>query len=170
MDAWPRAWIAWPRAWRGSAPDDGMRRVEADVLVVGGGLAALRAAFDALGAGARVALAVKGKAGRSGSSAMTSAGYSAAFASAGDSPERHERDTLTGGKGINDARLVRIMTAEAPERLRELEALGGRLAHTDAGERQVSPSGDHSLPRVFVAANHTGRDFTEPLAAAVAGR
>ena len=50
-----------------------MRRIETDVLVVGGGLAALRAAYDALFSGARVALAVKGKAGRSGSSAMTSA-------------------------------------------------------------------------------------------------
>ena len=147
-----------------------MRRIETDVLVVGGGLAALRAAYDALGAGARVALAVKGKAGRSGSSAMTSAGYSAARATAGDSPEQHYRDTLAGGKGINDAHLVRIMTEEGPEKLRELEAMGARLAFTEEGEHQVNPSGDHSVPRVFVTENHTGRDFTEPLTAAVVAR
>src|SRR5690348_8673330 len=92
--------------------------VETDVLVVGGGLAALRAAYDALRAGARVALAVKGKSGRSGSSAMTSAGYSSAVSEL-DSPEQHLADTLEGGRGINDARLVSIMAEEAPLRLQE---------------------------------------------------
>jgi fumarate reductase (CoM/CoB) subunit A len=146
-----------------------MRHVETDVLVVGGGLAALRAAYDALGAGARVALAVKGKAGRSGSSAMTSAGYSAASGTADDTPDQHYRDTLAGGKGINDEHLVRVMTEEGPGRLAELEALGAKLAYTD-GQRQVNPSGDHSSPRVFVTANHSGRDFTEPLTDAVVAR
>jgi fumarate reductase (CoM/CoB) subunit A len=147
-----------------------VKRIDTDVLVVGGGLAALRAAYDALGAGARVTLAVKGKAGRSGSSAMTSAGYSAAFDSADDSPEQHYLDTLAGGKGINDARLARIMTEEGPQKLRELEAMGAPLAYSDSGERLVNPSGDHSRARVFVAANHTGRDFTDALAAAVVAR
>jgi fumarate reductase (CoM/CoB) subunit A len=144
--------------------------LEAEVLVVGGGLAALRAAYEALGAGASVAVAVKGKAGRSGSSAMTSAGYSAAEVSLGDSPRRHLLDTLAGGRGLNDPELARIMTEEGPERLHELEAMGAPLAHTESGARLVNPSGDHSIPRVYVTENHSGRDFTEPLAAAVRAR
>ncbi len=101
---------------------------------------------------------------------MTSAGYSAASGSADDSPEQHYRDTLAGGKGINDEHLVRIMTEEGPARLAELETLGARLAYGEDGQRRVNPSGDHSVPRVFVAANHTGRDFTEPLTDAVVAR
>ena len=50
-----------------------------DVLVLGGGLAALRAAVAARRAGASVAVAVKGKLGRSGGSAMTSGGYAVAL-------------------------------------------------------------------------------------------
>ena len=53
---------------------------ETDVLVVGGGLAALRAALSAREAGARVLVAVKRKLGQSGSSANTSGGFAAACA------------------------------------------------------------------------------------------
>jgi len=136
--------------------------IDTDVLVVGGGLAALRAAYDALRGGARVTLAVKGKAARSGSSSMTSAGYSAALTE-GDSPERHYVDTLDGGRGINNAQLVQIVSQEAPERLRELLGFGGVLALND-GKPVIHPSGDHSMARTVVAANYSGRDFTEPLA------
>lgn len=146
-----------------------LNEIRADVLVVGGGLAALRAAYDALGAGAHVVLAVKGKAGRSGSSAMTSAGYSSAVGET-DSPERHYEDTITGGKGINDAALVRIVAEEAPEKLRELIALGAPLAVDTEGGYQINPSGDHSIARTVAAANHTGRDFTDPLTQAVIDR
>jgi succinate dehydrogenase/fumarate reductase flavoprotein subunit len=143
-----------------------MTEVETDVLVVGGGLAALRAAYDALKAGARVVLAVKGKAGRSGSSAMTSAGYSTAL-SASDSADRYFTDTMKGGRGINDPKLVRILAEEGPQRLSELVELGAPLGLDEAGTWRVFPSGDHSVPRTVSAANHTGTDFTAPLTEAV---
>jgi fumarate reductase (CoM/CoB) subunit A len=143
-----------------------MTEVETDVLVVGGGLAALRAAYDALKAGARVVLAVKGKAGRSGSSAMTSAGYSTAL-SASDSAETYFTDTMKGGRGINDPKLVRILAEEGPQRLSELVELGAPLGLDEAGTWRVFPSGDHSVPRTVSAANHTGTDFTAPLTDAV---
>jgi fumarate reductase (CoM/CoB) subunit A len=145
---------------------DIVAEVEADVLVVGGGLAALRCALDARRAGARVAVAVKGRLGRSGSSAMTSAGYSAVV-DAPDEPALHRTDTLTGGRGLNDARLVDVMTSEAPERLRELVALGAPLALEQDGSWVVHPSGDHSIARTVVAASFRGLDFTLPLAAEV---
>jgi fumarate reductase (CoM/CoB) subunit A len=110
-------------------------------------------------------IAVKGKLGRSGSSAMTSAGYSSAVTDA-DSPESHRSDTLKGGRMINDPELVAIMAEEAPGRLEELVELGGELALVD-GMRVVHPSGDHAVPRTVVAANFKGLDFTLPLAQAV---
>jgi fumarate reductase (CoM/CoB) subunit A len=143
-----------------------LREIETDVLVVGGGLAALRSAYDALRAGARVTIAVKGKAGRSGSSAMTSAGYSTPQ-SESDSAEAYFEDTMRGGRGINDPKLVRILAEEGPRRLSELVALGAPLGTDDGGAWRIFPSGDHSVPRTVSAANHTGRDFTEPLTAAV---
>ena len=143
-----------------------MRSLETDVLVVGGGLAALRSAYDALRAGARVTVAVKGKAGRSGSSAMTSAGYSTPQ-SEPDSAEAYFEDTMRGGRGINDPKLVRILAEEGPRRLSELVALGAPLGTDEHGAWRIIPSGDHSIPRTVSAANHTGRDFTEPLTASV---
>ncbi len=134
---------------------------------MGGGLAALRSAYDALKAGADVTMAVKGRAGRSGSSAKTSAGYSSVIA-VDDSPEDHLRDMLTSGRGINDPRLARIVAEEAPLRLRELVELGAPLAMQD-GEPVVHPSGDHSVPRTSVAEHFIGLDFTQPLVAAVTG-
>ena len=143
-----------------------MTEIETDVLVVGGGLAALRAAYDALLCRARVVLAVKGKAGRSGSSATTSAGYSTPQ-SESDSADVYFEDTIKGGRGINDAKLVRILADEGPKRLAELVALGAPIGVTENGERRIFPSGDHSVPRTVSAANHIGRDFTEPLTEAV---
>jgi fumarate reductase (CoM/CoB) subunit A len=143
-----------------------MREVRADVLVVGGGLAALRCAWEARQAGARVAVAVKGQLGRSGSSAMTSAGYSAVVASP-DTASLHASDTLAGGRALNDARLVELMTAEAPARREELLTLGARLDVGEGGGWVVHPSGDHSIPRTVVAASFRGLEFTLPLADAV---
>ena len=143
-----------------------MIEIETDVLVVGGGLAALRAAYDALLSGARVMLAVKGKAGRSGSSAMTSAGYSTAL-SESDSSDTYFEDTMKGGHGINDPKLVRILAEEGPQRLAELVALGAPLGVTETGAWRIIPSGDHRVPRTVSAANHIGRDFTDPLTEAV---
>jgi fumarate reductase (CoM/CoB) subunit A len=140
--------------------------LETDVLVVGGGLAALRCAYEARRRGARVAIAVKGRLGRSGSSAMTSAGYSAVI-DPSDSAQLHVDDTLLGGRGLNDARLVEIMAEEAPARREDLLALGGSMAVEHDGSLVVHPSGDHTIPRTAVAASFRGLDLTLPLAAAV---
>jgi fumarate reductase (CoM/CoB) subunit A len=140
--------------------------LETDVLVVGGGLAALRCAYEARLRGARVAIAVKGRLGRSGSSAMTSAGYSAVI-DPSDSAQLHVEDTLAGGRGLNDARLVEIMAEEAPARRDDLLALGGSMALEHDGSLVVHPSGDHTIPRTAVAASFRGLDLTLPLAAAV---
>jgi len=149
----------------------GIRELETDVLILGGGLAALRAAIAAASAGARVAVMTKGTAGRAGSSAITSAGFSVAIGQTdpADSPESHFADTIRGG-GVNRRRLVEIFCAEAPARFWEMVSWGVEFER-DAGTGRIlqHPSGDHSHPRTAVCLQHKGIGMTLPLRAAAAG-
>jgi fumarate reductase (CoM/CoB) subunit A len=137
---------------------------DTDVLVLGGGLAALRAAWEAARLGARVTVCVKGKLGRCGSSAITSGGYAVTHPAITprDSWDRHYADTLVGGALINDRRLARVMCQEAGERVEDLLRLGVPFARNN-GAYRLSPSGDHSLPRVLVPVHMRGTDLTLPL-------
>ncbi len=151
------------------------RREEMDVLIVGGGLAALRAAIAASeDPGLRVGVAVKRKLGRSGSSANTTAGYAAVLPEGGvkdvlefpegtmaknDSIETHYQDTMSGGKWVNDSHLARLVCEEAPARLRELLEWGVELKQSD-GHLLKTPSGDHTFARVMGPKNSLGLDMT----------
>jgi fumarate reductase (CoM/CoB) subunit A len=149
----------------------GVRELETDVLILGGGLAALRAAIAAISAGAQVAIMTKGTAGRAGSSAITSAGFSVAIgqADSADSPESHFADTMRGG-GINRRRLVEIFCAEAPARFWEMVSWGVEFEREPGTGRIVQhASGDHTHPRTAVCAQHKGIGMTLPLRAAAAG-
>jgi fumarate reductase (CoM/CoB) subunit A len=137
----------------------------ADVLVIGAGLAGLRAALAAKQAGAaRVLLAVKGKAGRSGSSAMTTAAYAGVFPGGDptDSAALHTADTLRGGARIADPELVAALCEGAAWGISALEAAGGAFQR-DGDHYKVTPSGDHSRARVLLAPNNQGTDYTVPL-------
>jgi fumarate reductase (CoM/CoB) subunit A len=148
--------------------DCGFEEIETDVLVVGGGLAALRAALAARAAGARVLVAVKRRLGKSGSSANTSGGYAAAWSELDDldDPELHYQDTIIGGGWVNDRTLVRALADEAPRRLQELWEIGAEFRKRD-GRYHLSPSGDHRRPRVLVPVHMIGTDMTLPLRDAV---
>jgi fumarate reductase (CoM/CoB) subunit A len=139
-----------------------------DVLVVGGGLAALRAAWSARLAGARVLVAVKRKLGQSGSSANTSGGFAAASPDLdpADDAWQHYADTIVGGGFVNERVLARALADEAPARLRELIDAGARFQRRNGGY-YLSPSGDHRHPRVLVPEHIRGTDLTLPLRAAV---
>ena len=142
--------------------------IETDVLVVGGGLAALRAALSARAAGARVLVAVKRKAGRSGCSANTSGGYAAAwdFLDELDNARLHYEDTVIGSGWVSERALVSAMAEEAPRRLQELFDIGAKFRMRE-GRYHLSPSGDHRRPRVLVPENMRGTDMTLPLREAV---
>ena len=143
-----------------------MKRLDTDVLVIGGGLAGLRAAIAARRSGARVLVAVKGKLGRSGSSAMTTAGYAVACTDdgSGDRVGQHIDDTLRGGCGIGEHDLVAALCASAADELHYLGSLGVGFEMEDQSLRR-SPSGDHSRPRMVVPTNHIGTDITLPMVA-----
>jgi aspartate oxidase len=141
---------------------------ETDVLVVGGGLAALRAAWSARLAGARVLVVVKRKLGQSGSSANTSGGFAVADPglNPADGADQHYADTIVGGGHVNDRGLVRALAEEAPARLAELMAVGVQFQRR-GGRYYLSASGDHRHPRVLVPLHVRGTDITLPLRAAV---
>ena len=139
-----------------------------DVLVVGGGLAALAAAISARSTGADVALVVKRRAGRSGSSALTTGGYAAVVpdSPSGDDVAGHIRDTIASGKGIGEEHLIDILCSEGPRSVDELLELGGHFLRLEDGSLHVTGSGDHSAPRSLLAEHRIGVDFTMPLASA----
>jgi len=138
-----------------------LQTAECDVLVVGGGLAAMRAALEAARIGTRVIVACKRKVGRSGSSASTTGGYAAPVTEE-DTWKHHLRDTLRGGANVGDPRLATALCMEALGRLMDLERAGA-VFHKRDGRFSVSPSGDHSRPRVVVPLHYRGPDLTLPL-------
>jgi fumarate reductase (CoM/CoB) subunit A len=136
-----------------------------DVVVVGGGLAALQSAIAAAERGARTVIVSKRRVGKSGCSAMTSAGIAAVIPGLvpGDDVASHILDTFVGGYGIADPALVELLCSEVPERIRELDQRGGRFARS-GNTYKLSASGDHSQLRSVGAERHRGTDFTLPLA------
>ncbi len=142
-----------------------MRRIQTEVLVIGGGGMAGRAAIEAGRQGARVTLVMKGEFGRSGTSAAKvaeAAGYNVAdgVVDPADSPAEHLRDILAAAAGTCDERLARIVAEEAPASLRELERLGIPF-HMD-GDRYLEVVGCFaSRPRMHIIPGHA-----EPIVAA----
>ena len=104
-------------------------RIKTDVLVVGGGGAAARAALEAARRGASVRLVSKGRLGAAGLTATAWSEILAIGAALGhtdprDTPEAHYRDTMAGGEGFCDPRLVRVLAEDAPARVMDLVELG----------------------------------------------
>src|SRR5918911_3402887 len=108
-------------------------RVSFDVLVVGSGASGLAAALSAERAGAKVALVTKGSL-QSCNSAKAQGGIQAAFGG-DDSPEQHAEDVWKSSHETADRRLVEILTGEAPDAIRWLEALGVRFTRENGGYR-----------------------------------
>jgi fumarate reductase (CoM/CoB) subunit A len=103
--------------------------IDADVVVVGGGGAGLRAAYDAAASSARTVLVLKGRLTASGATAFgvaELAGFSVPDGAGDplDSPDVHFEDIMRVGQGCNDARLVRVLVDEAESALTDLERWG----------------------------------------------
>ena len=95
---------------------------ETDILIIGTGGAGLRAAAEAHEKGIKVLLVSKSRAGYNNCTIVAGAGYLAAVG--GMTPEEHMERTLSVGKGVNDPRLVEVLTEEGGERVLELEKYG----------------------------------------------
>ncbi len=124
----------------------------ADVLIVGGGVAALRAAVAACEAGASVLLCAKGIAGRSGNTVVSTADISAYIPELGvdDSEEIFAADTLGSGASIADDELVRLLAERSGPSLLDLERHGITLLRDSKGIDRTRGAG-HSRARTYRA-------------------
>ena len=130
----------------------GLEAQSADVVVVGGGAAGLRAAIEAAEMGCSVTLVTKGQAARSGATAMASPSYQAAFAMEDerDSVEIAFEDTCFEGRYLGDENLIWTLTSEATERAMELHNWGLKFRKREDGKfLQVIHPG-HSFERNLV--------------------
>ncbi|WP_433540562.1 L-aspartate oxidase [Streptosporangium sandarakinum] len=138
-----------------TAPSPGWT-VEADVVVVGSGVAGLTLAlrYAALDPAARVLVVTKDVL-SSGSTRWAQGGI-AAVLDPGDTPEEHLSDTLLAGVGLCDTEAVRAMVTEGPDALRRLIATGARFDTDAAGGLQLTREGGHRRDRIV----HAGGDAT----------
>ena len=151
------------------------KSMETDVLVIGGGGAGLRAAYEAAKSGLRVTLATKGKPGKSGCTNLAGSEYMAYGAALGiadsrDTPRIHEADTLRAAMGMADEPLVRILTEESIDRFQELIELGGRFDRTPEGTLAQRVSDAATYPRVLGKQDTTGREIMRVLWEGLDGR
>jgi succinate dehydrogenase / fumarate reductase flavoprotein subunit len=127
-----------------------------DVLVVGAGLAGMRAAVEAHDAGADVALISKIHPVRSHSGAAEG-GINAALGNASpDSPEEHAFDTVKGSDYLGDQDAIQILCDEAPGDVYQLEHWGAVFSRTEDGRIAQRPFGAAGEPRTAYAADITG--------------
>src|SRR5665213_1457336 len=118
-----------------------------DVLVVGAGLAGMRAAIEAYDLGADVAVVSKIHPTRSHSGAAEG-GINAALCNASeDNAELHAFDTVKGSDYLADQDAVEILCDEAPNDVYELENWGAVFSRTDDGRIAQRPFGAAGAPR-----------------------
>ena len=135
-----------------------------DVVVIGAGGAGLRAAIEATRAGASVAVVCKSMLGKA-HTVMAEGGAAAALANADprDSWQTHFRDTMKGGKYLNDWRMAEIHARESPERIRELEQWGAIFDRTPDGMTNQRNFGGHTYPRLAHIGDATGLELIRTL-------
>ncbi|HSC50122.1 MAG TPA: FAD-binding protein [Gaiellaceae bacterium] len=127
-----------------------------DVLVLGAGLAGMRAAIAAHDAGADVALLSKLHPTRSHSGAAEG-GINAALGNAAeDSPESHAFDTVKGSDYLGDQDAIEVFAAEAPGDIYELERWGCIFSRDEHGQIAQRPFGAAASPRAIYSADITG--------------
>ncbi|GHJ27278.1 L-aspartate oxidase [Streptomyces hygroscopicus subsp. sporocinereus] len=140
---------------------------EADVVVVGSGVAGLTVALRCAAAGAKVTVVTKARL-DDGSTRWAQGGIAAALGE-GDTPGQHLDDTLVAGAGLCDERAVRTLVTEGPGAVRRLIATGARFdADEDTGEILLTREGGHHRSRIAHAGGDaTGAEISRALVAAV---
>ncbi|GAA3296983.1 fumarate reductase/succinate dehydrogenase flavoprotein subunit [Streptomyces cinereospinus] len=141
-----------------------VERQEWDVVVVGAGGAGLRAAVEARERGARTAVICKSLFGKA-HTVMAEGGIAAAMANANphDTWQTHFRDTLRGGKFLNQWRMAELHAREAPDRVWELETWGALFDRTKDGRISQRNFGGHEYPRLAHVGDRTGLELIRTL-------
>ncbi len=137
---------------------------EHDVLIIGAGGAGLRAALEALAQGASVGVVCKSLLGKA-HTVMAEGGIAAAMANVdpADNWETHFRDTMRGGKFLNNWRMAQLHAQEAPDRVRELEQWGALFDRTEDGAILQRAFGGHTFKRLCHVGDRTGLEMIRTL-------
>jgi succinate dehydrogenase / fumarate reductase flavoprotein subunit len=137
---------------------------EHDVLIIGAGGAGLRASLEALAQGASVGVVCKSLLGKA-HTVMAEGGIAAAMANvdAADSWKTHFRDTMRGGKMLNNWRMAQLHAQESPDRVRELEQWGALFDRTESGEILQRAFGGHTFKRLCHVGDRTGLEMIRTL-------
>ncbi|HKS83718.1 MAG TPA: FAD-dependent oxidoreductase [Candidatus Acidoferrales bacterium] len=137
---------------------------ETDVLIIGAGGAGLRAAIEALAQGVRVAVVCKSLLGKA-HTVMAEGGIAAAMANVdkADDWRTHFRDTMRGGKFLNNWRMAQLHAQESPDRVRELEQWGALFDRTESGDILQRAFGGHTFRRLCHVGDRTGLELIRTL-------
>jgi len=135
-----------------------------DVVIVGAGGAGLRAAIEAREQGLRTAVICKSLFGKA-HTVMAEGGIAASMGNVneGDNWQVHFRDTLRGGKFLNQWRMAELHAREAPERVWELETWGALFDRTEDGRISQRNFGGHEYPRLAHVGDRTGLELIRTL-------
>lgn len=130
--------------------------LRSDFLIIGSGIAALRAAPEVAGHG-DVLILTKGGPGE-GNTGHAQGGIAAAVGP-GDTPELHAADTIAAGDGLCDPHAVHVLVEDGPRFVRELISWGVRFDRAPNGELALAMEAAHSARRVLHAHDATGREI-----------
>ncbi|MER5770688.1 fumarate reductase/succinate dehydrogenase flavoprotein subunit [Streptomyces sp. NPDC001985] len=141
-----------------------LERQQWDVVVVGAGGAGLRAAIEARERGARTAVICKSLFGKA-HTVMAEGGIAASMGNvnSGDNWQVHFRDTMRGGKFLNQWRMAELHAQEAPDRVWELETWGALFDRTADGRISQRNFGGHEYPRLAHVGDRTGLELIRTL-------
>src|SRR3954449_5750202 len=149
-----------------SAGDPGWA-TDADVVVVGSGIAGLTAALRLRGHVDTVLVVTKDVL-SAGSTQWAQGGIAAALGP-GDTPAQHETDTLVAGAGACDRDAVHVLVTEGPDAVHELIALGANFDQSADGVLSLTREGGHHRDRIAHAGGDaTGAEIQRALVAAIA--
>jgi len=143
---------------------ENIERHRYDVVVIGAGGAGLRAAIEARLAGKRTAIISKSLFGKA-HTVMAEGGAAAAMGNVNpnDNWMVHFRDTMRGGKFLNNYRMAELHAKEAPERIWELETYGALFDRTKDGKISQRNFGGHEYPRLAHVGDRTGLELIRTL-------
>jgi len=135
-----------------------------DVLIIGAGGAGLRAAIEAKQRGLKVAIITKSLLGKA-HTVMAEGGMAAAMGNVyeEDNWMVHFRDTMRGGKYLNNYRMAELHAKEAPERVLELEQWGALFDRTKDGKILQRDFGGHRYARLAHTGDRTGLELIRTL-------
>jgi succinate dehydrogenase / fumarate reductase flavoprotein subunit len=137
---------------------------EHDVLIIGAGGAGLRAAIEALAQGVSVGVVCKSLLGKA-HTVMAEGGVAASMGNVdqSDNWRVHFRDTMRGGKSLNNWRMAQLHAQEASERVRELEQWGALFDRTADGRIMQRAFGGHTFKRLCHVGDRTGLEIIRTL-------